>query len=147
MAISAGDLKKCLEKCAQHEDTHHEMEQGMADEHNAMQKAAGTADAHHGRMAALHQHKATTHEQYAADLREAAEKCKKAADDELGKNTGDVIRRLDALENAVVPTRISAVTPNAPGVTAVPRAGGRPMPTQEKPNVPIQFEKLVSIEE
>jgi hypothetical protein len=146
MAISAGELRKCFEKCAQAEDEHKDMEQGMADEHNAMQKAAGTADAHHGRMAAFHQHKAHTHEQSAADLREAAEKCKKAADDELGKNTGDLAKRLERLENTIIPTGISRVTPNAPGVTAVPRAGSRPMPS-EKPNVPIQFEKLVSIEE
>jgi hypothetical protein len=146
MAISMSDLKKCFEKCAQHEDTQQEMEQGMADEHNAMQKAAGTADAHHGRMAAFHQHKAHTHEENAADLREAAEKCKKAADDELGKNTGDLAKRLERLENTIIPTGISRVTPNAPGVTAVPRAGGRPMPS-EKPVVPVAFEHLVKVEE
>jgi hypothetical protein len=43
------------------------------------------------------------------------------------------------------PSPISAVTPNAPGVTAVPRAGQRPF--TEKPVVPTQFAKLVEIEE
>jgi hypothetical protein len=45
-----------------------------------------------------------------------------------------------------VASPISAVTPTLPGVTAVPRAGQRPM-NEGRPNVPVQFEKLIVIEE
>jgi hypothetical protein len=43
------------------------------------------------------------------------------------------------------PTQVHAVTPTAPGIRAVPRAGQQ-MPA-DKPNVPVQFSKLVEIEE
>jgi hypothetical protein len=146
MAISMSDLRKCLEKCAQAEDNHKDMEQGMADEHSAMQKASGTADSHHGRMRDLHQHKANTHEQSAKDYRDAAAKCTKAAgDDDLEKGTtSDLLKRIERIENTIQPTRVSAVTPTAPGVTAVPRAGQCSI--GDRPNVPVQFEKLVAIE-
>jgi hypothetical protein len=145
MGIKMSDLQKCLEKAAQCEDDHEEMEQGLADEHRNMQKSSSAGDAHHGRMADLHQHKAHTHGENAVNFRAAAEKCTKTSDDELGKSSIAVIRRLDALENAVVPTRISAVVPDAPGVRAVPRAGQRPF--TDNAVVPVQFAKLVEIEE
>jgi hypothetical protein len=147
MAISTTDLRKCLEKAAQCEDDHKDMEQGMADEHQAMQKASGSAaDAHHGRMRDLHQHKANTHEASAANFRAAAEKCSKADEpDGLTKATSDLLRRLEILEGTIVPTKVSAITPTAPSVTVVPRAGMRSL-GNEKPNVPVQFEKLIAIE-
>lgn len=91
---------------------------------------------------------ADTHEAAAEFHRGMMEDCSKVTGDELGKsaNTSDLVKRVTALENTVIPTRVSAVVPNAPGITAVPRAGARPMPS-EKPNVPVAFEKLITIEE
>ncbi len=48
------------------------------------------------------------------------------------------------IENQVSSTRVSGVTPDAPGVRAVPRYGAREAP---RPEVPLQFSKLVEIEE
>jgi hypothetical protein len=85
--------------------------------------------------------------EYHDHMAEECEEAKKVAGDgDLSKGAGDLLKRLEAVENTVIPSRVHGVLPNAPGVTAVHRAGSRPMPT-EKPNVPIQFEKLVSIEE
>jgi hypothetical protein len=104
----------------------------MADDHKALSEASGECAADHLTLAKFHAEK--------------MEECAKAAgDDDLGKSSGDLIRRLDALENTVVPTRISAVVPTAPGVTAVPRAGQRQF--MEMPVVATQFSKLVEIEE
>jgi hypothetical protein len=148
MAISMSDLRKHLLNCAQAEDDHENSETAMGDEHQAMQKASGTvADSHHGRMRDLHFAKARTHKESAENFRAAAEKCTKAAgDDDLAKvaSTSDLLKRLEHLENTIVPLRVSAVTPTAPGVTAVPRAGMRSF--GEKPTVAVQFEKLVAIE-
>jgi hypothetical protein len=146
MAISMSDLKKCLEKCAQAEDDHEQAETGMGDEHHAMQKSSGSAaDAHHGRMRDFHYSNARTHKDTAANFRAAAEKCSKAdGTDDLSKATSDLLRRLEVLEGTIIPTKMSAITPTAPGVTAVPRAGMRSF--GEKPNVPVAFEKLVAIE-
>lgn len=72
--------------------------------------------------------------------------CEKSMDVEFSKAASpDMEKRLSALENTIVPSRVSAIAPNAPGIRAVPRAGQQPIP--ERPNVPIQFEKLVAIEE
>jgi hypothetical protein len=45
----------------------------------------------------------------------------------------------------VQPMGISAVAPTPPGITAVPRAGQPQLPA--KPNVPVQFAKLVSVDD
>ena len=44
----------------------------------------------------------------------------------------------------LIPTLVSAVTPNRPGITAVPRAGAQAI--QERPNVPEEFLKLAEVE-
>ncbi len=48
------------------------------------------------------------------------------------------------LGDKIIPTAVSAVTPNRPGITAVPRAGA-PAPAEKIP-VPMEFEKLADIE-
>jgi hypothetical protein len=55
----------------------------------------------------------------------------------------DFETRLAKLENTIVPSRISAVTPTAPGVRAVTLHGAPNVP--ERPQVPVQFEHLVKI--
>lgn len=47
----------------------------------------------------------------------------------------------------VQPTLVSAVTPTAPGVRAVPRAGQRSIEEATKPAVEAQFAKLVAVDE
>ena len=88
---------------------------------------------------------ADTHEAAAEFHRDAMAECSKIAGGDLNKGESDLLKRLEHLENQVVPSRVSAVTPNAPGVRAVLRTGQMPM--SARPNVPIQFEKLVAIEE
>jgi hypothetical protein len=81
----------------------------------------------------------------AAEHDTAMEECSKITADELNKSASDFIKRLEHLENTVVPTNISGVVPTVPGVTAVPRAGQRPV--GDRPAVATQFSKLVEIEE
>jgi hypothetical protein len=66
---------------------------------------------------------------------DAANACEKAT------ASADLEKRADTL----VPTNISAVVPDRPGVRAVPRAGQQPI--QTGPNVPLEFSKLVSTED
>ena len=46
--------------------------------------------------------------------------------------------------DALVPTNVSAVTPNHPGVRAVPRVGMRPIPV---PDVDVEFSKIFGTDE
>jgi hypothetical protein len=74
----------------------------------------------------------------------AMAECEKITDVEFSKAASpEFEKRLAHLENTLVPTKVSAVTPDRPG-RPVPRYGQQPI---ERPNVPIQFEKLVVIEE
>lgn len=90
-----------------------------------------------GKIAATHQATAQFHKDMMGES-------SKVTGDELSKNGSDLVKRLEILESTIIPTKVSAITPNAPGVTAVPRAGQRAF--SEKPNVPVAFEKLVAIE-
>lgn len=68
-------------------------------------------------------------------------------DDEVKQFMRETIMKMvgEAIGNTIVPTGVSAVAPNAPGVRAVPRAGQQPIPV--KPNVPDNFQKLVAIDD
>ena len=68
-------------------------------------------------------------------------------DDEVKQFMRETIMKMvgEAIGNTIVPTGVSAVTPNRPGISAVPR-GGQPTPAA-KPNVPDQFQKLVAIDD
>ncbi len=44
-----------------------------------------------------------------------------------------------------LPDGLSVLTPTPPGIRMVPRAGQQPIP--ERPNVPSEFEKLVTVDE
>jgi hypothetical protein len=78
--------------------------------------------------------------------KDAMAECSKVTDSEFTKGASDdFIKRLEKLENTIVPSRVSAITPTAPGIRAVPRAGQREIPA--RPEVPIQFEHLVRVEE
>jgi hypothetical protein len=100
----------------------------------AMHKEAGmSADTQssHSRMADALDHEAELHEAHADHHEDAAEKCDKAAGDSMNK---------------IVPDGISGINRfPAGGITPVPRYGAPDR--SQKPNVPIEFEKLVSIEE
>jgi hypothetical protein len=76
---------------------------------------------------------------------EKCEQAKKVAGDaDLSKGSSDLLKRLEIVENSLVPTKVSGVAPTNPNIRAVPRAGMRDV--SERPNVPVQFEKLIAIE-
>jgi hypothetical protein len=85
--------------------------------------------------AAEHRSHAAYHRGEEASHREQADKCGKAIDvDDLEKR--DQLR----------PTNVHAVAPTVPAtVRAIPRHGQREVPT--RPNVPLEFEKLVQVED
>lgn len=84
---------------------------------------------------------ADMHEAAADFHRGMADECMKVTDDSLDKNSSELLKRLEHLEGQLVPSRISAVAPNAP--RAVPRYGARDIPA--RPEVPLQFQHLVQI--
>jgi len=58
---------------------------------------------------------------------------------EMGKATADELNKSD-----LVPTNVSALTPDKPGVRAIPRYGQQ---TPERPAVPEQFAHLAQVED
>jgi hypothetical protein len=134
----AGGLRK--------EAEHH---RNMSNFHKAaLGKAVG--DDFHKCAKAEHDDMATDREtraKYHDDMMGECDKALKAfTADDLNKNApDDLAKRVTALENSIVPTRVSAVVPTVPGVTAVPRSGQRQF--SEKPIVATQFQKLVEVEE
>lgn len=80
-------------------------------------------------LASLHESLSAEHTSMSAHHHEMMEECSKAADGDLNK---------------LVPTQVSAITPDRPGIRAVPRAGQQPIP--ERPNVPEAFEHLAAID-
>jgi hypothetical protein len=112
-----------------------------------LQKAHEVLAEHHRRMSKIHGaamgkavagdpthefHKAAVaaHNTAAENHDSMCDACAKAIGDELDK---------------LVPTNVSGVTPTAPGIRAVPRAGQRQDP--EKLEVEPEFAKLVAIPE
>ena len=102
-----------------------------------MHKEAGlSADTQspHSKMADAFDHEADLHEIHATAHETAAEECAKAAADSLNK-----------LGDRLVPDNIHGVIPPyRPAHGAASRCAG---PTGKKPNVPLEFEKLVDIED
>jgi hypothetical protein len=88
-----------------------------------------------------------------ACAKEAAD-AEKAAGDAMNKAASGVaptaleeaVRRtfLKMYGNTLMPTAVSAVAPNRPGLTAVPRFGA---PSPAVPDVPLEFQKLVSVDD
>jgi hypothetical protein len=134
----AGGLRK--------EAEHH---RNMSNFHKAaLGKAVG--DDFHKCAKAEHDDMATDREtraKYHDDMMSECDKALKASTaDDLNKNApDDLVKRVTALENSIVPTRVSAIAPENPSLRAVTRTGQRPI--SDRPAVPVQFEKLVSIEE
>jgi hypothetical protein len=123
-------------KKASHHEEMHKSHTAHAALHDTLYKS--TAMQVHKDFAAQHRADAKTHEGMAEHYSaqgdhhaDQAEKCMKAADGDLNK---------------LVPTGVSGVTPTR--VVAVPRAGQRPLPTSaDKPDVPIEFQKLFTVED
>jgi len=80
-------------------------------------------------LAAQHEERSAQKSGMSAYHTDCAEKCSKADDGDLSK---------------LIPTSVSAVAPNRPGITAVPRAGSPPLPVRD-PNDP--FVKIIGIDE
>jgi hypothetical protein len=53
----------------------------------------------------------------------------------------------EAIGNTVVPTNVSAVTPNRPRIAAIPSARQPLNAAPVKPNVPLEFEKMFAIDD
>jgi hypothetical protein len=127
---------------AAHHDIYEKSEMKTAAIHRTMHKASALgedADSPHAQLAAEAESRARTHRADSADHRShaahhlaAAAKCSKAMDADLTK---------------IVPDRVSGLVPTAPafGSRAIPRTGQRPL--DEKPNVPLEFARLVEIED
>jgi hypothetical protein len=79
----------------------------------------------------FHKSAVAAHEQAADHHDQMCEECQKVIASDLQK---------------LQPTNVSAVAPTAPGVTAVPRAGQRPI-EEAKPVVEAQFAKLLTVDE
>src|SRR5258708_32864415 len=121
---------------------HAEAHKSMMDHHDD-----GPEPAFHKRKHELHKAASETH----ATLRDYHKaSMEKAASDEMHKGAdGSVPASLETYIRAtimkmfgdsLVPTNVSAVAPNRPGIAAVPRAGQQPIP--ERPNVPEQLPHL-----
>lgn len=123
---------------------HAEAHKSMMDHHDD-----GPEHAFHKRKHELHKAASETH----ATLRDYHKVCmEKAASDELKKtdtapaSLENLVRSIlvKMLGDTLMSTNISAVAPNAPGFRAVPRGGQPPV---KKPDVPLEFQKLVAVDE
>ena len=108
---------------------------GLAESHHGSAKLDGAAHdgaigTHHKTMAAHHEKLSDLHKGYADHHSSQAEACMK------GMDAGDL--------NKLVPTNVSGVTP---GVRIVPRHGQPAPGSAEKPNVPVEFQKMFSVED
>lgn len=117
---------------------------------SAMGKAVAGDSSHdyHNCAKVAHDDMATDRETRAGYHDDMMDECDKALKtltaDDLNKSApDDLAKRVSALENTIQPMRVSGVTPNAP--RAVPRFGAREIPT--RPEVPLQFEHLIKVEE
>jgi len=113
---------------------------------------------HQGELAKSNRRDATTlramHKAQVADGGESmhgqlADECDKRADMHEAHQAfhSECAKAAHAADLAkAVPTNVSAVAPDAPGIRAVPRAGQRPI-EEAKPQVEAQFAKLVAVDE
>lgn len=138
MATVRQHLSSMHEQSASHHGAMKKCEMAKAALHRSMHKAAMDAGQEHS----AHDGLADQCEK-AAGHHEAMESFHKAAMDECMKS-------VEADLNKLVPTQVSAVAPTNPwGIRPVTRDGQRPMndAPAARPNVPIQFEKLVAVED
>jgi hypothetical protein len=122
--------------------------------HDRIAMTHATMMGHHEEGTPEHTHHKIKHESHVA-MRDFHKACmEKATTDEMNKVDSTVPASLeDAVRvvflkmfgNTLVPTNVSGVAPTRPGVTAVPRAGEKPVPVT--PNVPLEFAKLVAVDE
>jgi hypothetical protein len=138
-----------LRKEAEHHRSmskHHTSAMGKAVAGDPQHEFHRCTKAEHDAMAADREQRASYHDTRAADCDKLMEECEKVfASGDLNKAASDVMKRLEHLEGQVVPSRVSGVAPDRPGVRAVPRFGAQPLAA--RPEVPVQFEKLIVIEE
>ena len=129
----------------------HKLSHAHHEQRISAHKAAMDAEDKNSHRHAFHKASIAHHEPL-RDFHKAA--MEKAASGEMNKTDRSLtLESIDAhiratltkmLSDALAPTNISAVIPNRPGVTAVPRAGKQAIP--EKIPVPAEFEKLADIE-
>jgi hypothetical protein len=115
-------------KAHEHFKVEHEFHKAASKECAARAEACGEQD--YEKMAECDKNLSKLHSDHAAHFKAMhADSANKAATDGLNKG-----------RNELQPTRVSAVTPTPPGVTAVPRAGQR----QLQKTVDPEFASLVS---
>jgi hypothetical protein len=106
----------------------------MAEIHgNLVAKSEGMDD----NEKAFHEGSKAAHLAAAGDHDAMAAECEKADKAEKAVAESDL--------NKLIPTNVSAVHGGAPGITAVARPGGRPVPAA--PNVPLEFQKMVAVDD
>jgi len=124
--------------------------------HREMHKADGfgeNEDGHHKQLADEHDKLAEKAAAHAEHHLTAAEKCGKAAGDDLGKSApndldGAIERAfLKFFGDRVRPSNVSLLAP-PPSLRAIPRAGQKVVPAgAQAPSVPMEFEKVFSTED
>jgi hypothetical protein len=129
------------EQDAEREDNFEKSSRTIAKLHRRLGKAAD-GDEHnklaeeHEKRADMHKNRAESYRAGATFHRVSADACEKAAQDTLAK-AGD----------RIIPDQVSSVIRTFPDLMAVPRTGQRPIEEADKANVPVEFEKLVSIDD
>ena len=129
-----------------HKLYHAHHDQRISDHEEAMDAEEKGSSRH-----AFHKRSIARHEPLRDFHKNAMEK---AVTDELNKadRSADISATVEnavaayfaKISDKLIPTLVSAVTPNRPGVIAVPRAGAQAIP--ERPNVPEEFLKLAEVE-
>jgi hypothetical protein len=82
------------------------------------------------------------HQSIAASCGDMADKCQQV----LKTLATEFEKTFERDYSQAVPTNVSAVAPNAPGIVAVPRPGAPPA-ASVKPNVAPEFQKVFSIDD
>jgi hypothetical protein len=146
-----------MSKLSEHLASHHKvaaahhagmekLHRSIAAVHSGLHKESGVTgdeDSPNAQLAAHHDGLADMHKAHAAHHSSMMEAYAKTVEsDDLNKLLEKISEKIG---DRLVPTQVSAVLPNRPGVTLVPRGGQQPVPV--KPNVPLEFEKLVMVDE
>ncbi|SRR5713226_7351642 len=123
--------------------------------HDEIAKTHATMKDHFEEGTPEHTHHKDKHATHVAARNYHKRMLEKTAGDEMNKAAGDSVPAYleDAVKavflkmfgNVLQPTAVSAVAPNRPGITAVPRGGQPEIPA--KPNVDPRFEHLTKIDD
>jgi len=125
------------EKSAHHEAVAKSHEE-HASLHDELAKTTGVKThkdfaTRHGQDAVIHKSMAGHYAKKAEHHDDMAESCAKGVD------TSDLTK--------LMPTGVSGIVPNNPNIRAIPRHGQPALGSADKPNVPVEFQKLFVVED